>query len=142
MRIRRRSITKAKAQTAAQKFNPGSMTYTGCRLLAEFQHCHIEGQQRSDDADHNAFVQKLSKGLPIDVEDILAIKPLSKRDAKKKLKGSQEWEWKYAPVLVSTNAERLGLSRQKARLFAIDNNTYVFKWRVEVKRWVNKPGAD
>ena len=124
-----------KGQKRAQQFQPGTLTYSGCQLFQHFQHCHIDGQHRSKDKDHTAFVQKLSNGGKIETDDILNISPLSKEDA-------SEPDWKWAPILVSTNAERLSLARQKARLWAIEHETYVFKWKCNAKGWTNHPGPD
>jgi hypothetical protein len=86
------------------------------------------------DQDHFNFVQNLSKGNPIELKDILRYKHLSRQDIE-----NAPDEWKYAPVLVSTNHQRLNISRFKARLWAIDHNTYVFKWKTKNKQHENKP---
>ena len=51
-------------------------------------------------------------------------------------------EWKYAPILVSTNTERLGISRMKACMWAKEHKTYVFKWACSTRGFVNRPQAD
>jgi hypothetical protein len=50
-------------------------------------------------------------------------------------------EWKFAPIIVSTNMERLNIARLKARLWAEENNTYVFKWRCKLKNQQNRPSS-
>ena len=48
-------------------------------------------------------------------------------------------EWKYAPVLVSSNRERLNICRMKAIMFAKENKTYVFKWKCKILQEENRP---
>ena len=119
------------------KFEPGKLTYHGCALFARVEWFHLKEQQRSEDPIHNQFVQSLSRGLPIQLKDVLNIKPLSKTD----LESSPE-EWKFAPILVSTNTERLSIARQKAVLWAKENNTFVFKWKCKTRKAKNKPPPD
>jgi hypothetical protein len=69
--------------------------------------------------------------------DLLSYKALSKKDIKE-----APDEWKYAPVLVSTNAERLNISCIKARMWAKEHKTYVFKWPSHTQRFVNRPGPE
>jgi hypothetical protein len=75
---------------------------------------------------------KLSHGQTIAISDILRYKHLSKKDVE-----DHPEEWKFAPVLVSTNAERLNISRAKAKLWAIEHKTHVFKWRTKLGKQVN-----
>ena len=51
-------------------------------------------------------------------------------------------EWKYAPILVATNLERVTISRCKIKQWAIDNKTYVFKWKCLTARHINHPSAE
>ena len=79
-------------------------------------------------------MQELSHGELIRVGNILEYKNLSKGDI-----AMAPDEWKYAPVLVSTNTERLGISRFKAQMWARENSTYVFRWPNRIRSHVNKP---
>ena len=118
----------------ANKFSSNTLTYHGCSLLAKFKSYKLKEQHRSSDEIHNQFVHKLSSGKPIDLKDILHYKPLSSDDI-----DSFPNEWKYAPILVSTNAERLHISRFKSQMWAKENKTYVFKWPINTRRHVNRP---
>ena len=69
--------------------------------------------------------------------DLLSYKTLSRKD----IRDSPD-EWKFAPVLVSTNAERLNISRMKAQMWAQDNKTYVFKWSCHTQGFANRPGPE
>ena len=127
---------RQKQDRDANKFRPSSLSYRGCHLLSSLEKFHLVEQQRaSQDAAHNTFVQKLSKGKLIQIEDILAYKPLSADDTA----GESSHDWKFAPILVATNAERLQISRFKARLWAIEHQTHVFKWRRKVGKEQNRP---
>ena len=94
-------------------------------------------QKRSDDPQHNKFVQKLSMGEAIQLEDICSYKRLSMQDIK-----SDPDSWKFAPILVATNKERMRIVKTKSQIFAFDKNTIVFKWKVYTRGWVNKPSMD
>ena len=95
----------------------------------------IEQQRASQDTAHNTSVQKLSKGTLIQIEDILAYQPLTVNDTK----GDNADEWKFAPILVATNAERLQISRFKAKLWAPEHSTYIFKWKRLIGKEQNRP---
>ena len=119
------------------RFKINSNPYLGCSLLKTFKRFHLTQQQRSDDEDHNKFVKHLSDGKCIQIEQILQYKKLSEKDV-----NTCPLEWKYAPVLVATNAERLNIARMKAQLWAVEHKTYLFKWRCKIGRQENRPGPD
>ena len=124
-----------KMENAANRFKPGSLPHTGCSLLSKFEHFHLKEQQRaSGDPEHNKFVQKLSRGEQIALSDILKYKHLTKQDVEE-----CPDQWKFAPVLVSTNKEWTNISRLKARPWAKDNCTHVFKWKVKIGKEANRP---
>ena len=77
------------------------------------------------------FVKKLARGTEIRLEDLEQYKPLQASDVEKK-------EWQFAPVLVTSNRERMEITRQKAILFAKLHKTCVFKWRNRLTDWKNK----
>ena len=83
----------------------------------------VEQQRAAQDTAHNAFVQKLSNGVAVALDDILGYKHLSKEDII-----DHPEEWKYAPVLVSTNIQRLNVCQMKAQMWAKEHKTHVFKW--------------
>ena len=113
-----------------------TLSYHGCHLLSKLENVHLIEQQRaSQDTAHNTFVQKLSKGTLIQIEDILAYQPLTVNNTK----GNNADEWRFAPILVATNAERLQISRFKAKLWAQEHSTYVFKWKRLIGRQATKP---
>ena len=128
---------ESKKEAAANRFKPGTLPHQGCTLFANFERFHLMEQQRSCDPLHSEFVQKLSEGKPIDLTDILKYKHLSKQDIEK-----NPDDWTFAPVLVSTNRERLSIARMKAQLWARENNTYVFKWHTRTGKQVNRPSLD
>lgn len=79
-----------------------------------------------------SFVKKLARGMQISLEDLQQYKTLQASDVEKK-------EWQFAPVLVTSNRERMEITHQKAILFAKLHKTYVFKWRNKMTGWKNKP---
>ena len=54
-------------------------------------------------------------------------------------KDIQEKEWRFAPILVSTNIERLSIIRYRACLWAKEHKTYVFKWKCRIGKEQNRP---
>ena len=116
------------------RFKPSSPSYRGCYLFSKFLRFHLVEQQRTNDLQHAAFVQKLSRGENILLSDILSYNPLSNKDITE-----HPEVWKYAPILVSTNIERLNICRFKAKMWATEHKSFVFRWKVKVRRQENRP---
>lgn len=96
---------RKKAEQEALRFKPSSLAYKGCLLFSKFLRFHLAQQKRSTDPNHNRFVKKLSLGHAIDLEDILQYKSLSSDDI-----CNEPELWKFAPILVGTNKERLNIA--------------------------------
>lgn len=135
--VKSKTAAEKKEEEEANRFKPGSLAYAGCLLLSEFKRYQLLEQTRSIDALHTAFVERLSDGEPITIDDIKLYDHLSKEDVAK-----DPEKWKFAPVLVSTNAERLNIVRMKAQMWAKQNDTYVFKWRTRLRKEVNRPSSE
>ena len=124
---------KNKKETEVNRFKPSSIAYQGCYLFSRFVRFHLFEQQRAaSDPVHNAFVQKLSAGNKIELESIKKYENLNKKDI-------QQRDWKFAPILVSTNIERLSIIRYKASLWAKEHKTYVLKWKCRIGNEQNRP---
>jgi hypothetical protein len=126
---------KKDAITACTRYTLKGLVHRGCQLVETAERVHLTKQQRSDDEDHSALVKKLSDGNSIDLDDIKRYKPLTKEDIEQ-----YPSDWEFAPVLVSTNRERLDIIQRQCVNYAKKNNTYVIKWRSKQSTWVNKPG--
>ena len=109
----------------------------GCDLFSLFTRFHLTKQHRAEgDIEHFQFVKKLSTGEQINIDDDLArYKTLSKED----LSSSK---WMYAPYIVSTNMERLQIFCHQASKFAKHNNTYLYRWPLQLHSWKNRPTLD
>ena len=101
-------------------------------LFSQLERYHLAEQRRADDPVHMKLVKKLASGLQISWRDLLPYKALDQADGKLK-------EWQFAPVLVSSNRERLEIIHHKAILFAKLHKTHVFKWKNTATKWKNKP---
>lgn len=101
-------------------------------LFSQLERYHLAEQRRADDPVHMKLVKKLASGLQISWRDLLPYKALDRADGKLK-------EWQFAPVLVSSNRERLEIIHHKAILFAKLHKTHVFKWKNTATKWKNKP---
>lgn len=132
-RSKTKQATK-KEQQEINRFKANTLSYCGCSLFAKFDRYHLNEQQRSSDALHSAFVQKLSCGEEITFDDLQQYKDITLEDI---LENPDLW--KFAPILVSTNIERLIISRYKARLWALENKTHVFKWKRKLGNEINRP---
>jgi len=114
------------------RYSVRGLVHHGCKLFSQFERYHLPEQHRAEDPVHMKFVKKLANGRQITWKDLLPYKSLQEADTSKK-------EWTFAPVLVSSNRERMEIVRVKAALFAKLHRTYVFKWRNKLTGWKNKP---
>jgi len=76
-------------------------------------------------------ISKFDKGESIHIDDLKIYNHLSKEDI------ASDPLWEFAPVLVSTNHERMNITKSKASLWAKKHNTYAFKWKANVKNHIN-----
>ena len=121
---------------AAARFQPHTLHYHGCHLFAGLIRFHLEEQVRAGtDEQHSDMVKRLSLGSPMTPSDIDRMKHITAQD----LQGDEAHLWKFAPILVSTNRERLNITREKCRIWAIEHNTHVYKWRCIDTAHVNRP---
>ena len=99
---RRRGEKGKKADfSSLNRYSLGGMVHRGCSLLERATRVHLTEQQRSsEDEKHSKFVQKLSNGYPILLDDIRQYKRLSREDVQRQNSG-----WEFAPILVSSNRE-------------------------------------
>jgi hypothetical protein len=95
---------------------------------------HLLEQQRSSDVQHTQILNKCSNAEQIAMEDIEIYPHLTQTDIQQ-----HPEEWKYAPILVATNHERINITQHKSALFAKDHKTHVFKWKVDIKSIENPP---
>jgi len=51
----------------------------------------------------------------------------------------KDFLWRYAPVLVGTNHQRMIITRMKAMMWAREHKTFVFKWKGKIRSHVNAP---
>ena len=114
------------------RYTVRGLVHQGCQVFSQFERYHIRGQVRSKDEKHNKFVKKLANGQTITLKDLDPYEVLSRKDL-------QDAEWKFAPILVNTNRERMAIVEKQSALFAQLHGTYVFKWRNNLSGWKNKP---
>ena len=109
-----KSKKKSKKPNACDNMTEDSLSCIGCELFSTFERHHLQESHRSkDDPKHSNLVTKLSSGTPITMEDLKPCKPLSKEDI-----ATNPKDWKYDPILVSTNLEHMNICRQKSIMFA------------------------
>ena len=84
---------------------------------------------------HTEFIEQLGNGISVTTEMLSRYKVLSRDDMEDK-------SWRYAPILVTTNRERMGIIHQQSIMFAIEHHTHVIKWPVDYTNWINRPKSD
>ena len=93
-------------------------------------------QQRcKSDLIHTEFIEQLGNGISVTTEMLSRYKVLSRDDMEDK-------SWRYAPVLVATNRERIDIIHQQSIMFAIEHHTHVIIWPVNYTNWINRPKSD
>ena len=92
-------------------------------------------KENGADSQHPKFILKLSKGKKISWKDLKYLKHLSHKDY-------EDFQWRFAPVLVASNLERHNINRMKARQWAIEHDTYVFKWKNKIQGEENRPSLN
>jgi hypothetical protein len=106
-------------------YKAGSLHRAGAQVFSSLERYHLVDQKRIDDAEHLAFLTKMSKGVNISDGDLAKYRKLSRNDMAE--------GWKFAPVLVSSNKERVNICYAKAKLFALDRGEHVFRWRAKAE---------
>jgi hypothetical protein len=114
-------------------YRKGTMVHRGCSLFSQFNRTHLTRQQRSNDFHHNSNILRMTMGQPICTEelDIYEDFHLSSQ--------SSSPDWQFPTFIVASNRERNDIIKMQAQRFAIQNNTYVIKWKNRVRCWKNKP---
>ena len=137
--LRPLSTNKKKKKRVSQSgtLAVGTRKRRGAELFASLQRYHIVKQQRikniEKDPAHNLFMRKLSLGQPIAYDDLCKYDDITAEDIIK------DPEWKYAPILVATNREKVDIDQSKLSLFANDKGTYIFRWKRPNRLWRNMP---
>ena len=131
---RRQRLMKKKISSFG-RYGVDSTLRRGADLFSQCERIHLSTQHRAvDDHEHTAFIDRLSNGEQITMDDLKRYKKLSADDL-----SDTSSPWVFAPMLVASNKERIDICRRKSLLFAKHHSTYIFKWRTEIKVWKNKP---
>ena len=78
------------------------------------------------DEEHLGLVRRLHKGKGVTNEEIQNFDTMNSKTA-------QDPQWRYAPILVTSNFERSAINFQKAIIFAKDKKEHVFRWKLDGK---------
>ncbi len=135
--MQRQKNAAKKTETRLNTYGRYSATSLARRGGTAFQQCeryHLQEQKRSTDTSHTNFLTKLSRGEAISQHDLHKYKALSAADLQE-----DNSRWKYAPVLVALNRERVDIVHHKTVLFAQDKQTCVIRWRAKLGQWQGKP---
>ena len=124
-----------------RKYTKSATSVTALRRGLEiFQKCEwtkLDMQERArTDIPHTQFIEKLGRGGKITMSDLQRYKRLSAED---NLAGGEQNAWLEAPVIVTTNSERLDLNAVKCSQFATSHRQYIIRWPSKCSDWYNKP---
>ena len=118
-------------QSGKYQFN--GLVEKGCKLFARAFRYNLTEQMRSTDPGHTSFVERIGNGGRITMEDLRQYKPLTSHDI------VNDPTWKFTPVLVATNRERIDIIEMQAQAYARDHGTHVFRWPLPRRNWKSKP---
>ena len=106
----------------------------GVDRMTEFKWYNITKQQRAkNDVKHLQFVEKMYHGKKLVFGDFNNYKQMDPSTI-------TEEEWQDAPVLVTTNRERLTVTETMAKIRATQRDTIVVRWPSQVSAfWEQKP---
>ena len=82
---------------------------------------------KENDPEHMDMIRRLHKGEGLTIKDLKNFNFIDKNLMK------NDPEWRYAPMLVTSNFERTAIIEQKAILFAKDKGEVVFRWKLNAK---------
>ena len=103
----------------------------GASLFKLFKLMQLKTQNRCSDPLHLELIENIrgaSKETPIKKELLRRVKPLSQEDI------ANDPDWRFAPIMVTTNKMRHHINKQKLRLFAIENKRHVLRWLCPYKK--------
>ena len=126
------------------QYGAPSLPRRGAELFTTFHRIHLTDQKRAKDKEHLGFLKRMSRGEQISMHDLRRYGRLPREDLHSSEAGealpdnkSPKVSWKYAPVLVSSNRERIDIVYRKTLLSAKDHGTYVFGWKTDIGEWKN-----
>ena len=109
--LKKNLITKEKNTALYGKLKIGTALRTGTELFCKAQLFELTTQNRCpNDQQHVDFIEKMRRGESIELSDLQRYKRLTREDMKNR-------DWKFAPILVSTNRERLDFTLLQAQEF-------------------------
>ena len=114
------SVAQAKG---AKRYDDDIDLQRGLKTFLTFDKIELTTQNRAkNDPDHAFRVHRLrTHSRPIDDKLLQSLKPLTSAEAVTK-------EWRYAPVLVTSNLERHVINKHQVVRYARDHGVLVFSW--------------
>ena len=117
-----------------EKYRPESIWTKGTILFTRAKVLKLTKQQRAiDDKFHTEIIQNLHSGKQFQINDLRKYKILSKEDM------SGHGKFRFAPILVFTNRERIGLSYFQLKQYALAHKIPIVKWKSKHQNWKNSP---
>ena len=116
------------------KFPPESLACKGCELFLNFFHKHLTTQHCAKQEQHLQLIEDMWDGKQLELDDILQYKHYCAKDIT-----DNPMKWKYAPILVRTNPERVNIATVKIQQFATEHGIPVICWKNQSSNWTGKP---
>lgn len=117
---------RSKKRVSKGGLQPNGLYHDVAELFNSFVLVELTEQQlASGDRLHTAFIRSMGAGDPLSLADLHNIQRLSQKDI---LEGDS---WKFAPVLLTSNRERIDINMSQMQRFALHHNECIVRWRME-----------
>ena len=100
------------------------LVLAGIKSFQSLKKTELSIQNRAKDPDHTRSIQQLREG-EINDEFINNLRPLTSSDLRH--------NWRFVPILVTSNAEGILLNKRQIVEFAKANNQFILKWTNPIK---------
>ena len=97
----------------------------GVNLFKTSKWYALTQQQRSKDKDHTDLINHMGNGESLSMDDIKKDKSIDQNEL-------DDEEWAFAPIIVSTNHERLDIFEIQAKRYAKQHKTHVIRWQLDI----------
>ena len=100
------------------------LVLAGIKSFQSLKKTELSIQNRAKDPDHTRSIQQLREG-EINDEFINNLRPLTSSDLRH--------DWRFVPILVTSNAEAILLNKRQIVEFAEAHNQFILKWTNPIK---------
>ena len=125
---------KQKYVSKAKKYSAGSLIRKGCKIIEKSKLLELTKQVRCVDLKHMELLEIIGQGNQLTLDSFKQYDPLTAEDVNDIKTGLYK-----APIIVTTNRERLNLIDQQCRRFAAVHGTHVVRFFTGYSNGKGKP---